>query len=139
MLNSKILIVEDEIIVAEDLKQRLENLGYNIVGITAKGRDAIKKCRETRPDLILMDILLKGNIDGIKTAQIINKLFNVPFIYLTGNYDKAIFKRAETTKPSDYLTKPFDGTELTECNKNSHKHTKIKKYVKRSKKYVKRK
>ena len=108
MLNSKILIVEDEIIVATDLKQRLENLGYNIVGITAKGRDAIKITGETNPDLILMDIMLKGGLDGIETAQKIRNVYNIPFIYLTGSTDNTILERAETTKPIGYIIKPFD-------------------------------
>jgi CheY-like chemotaxis protein len=117
-------------IVATDLKIRLGIMGYNIVGIASEGKDAIKKCRETKPDLILMDILLKGNIDGIETARIINKLFNIPFIYLTGNYDKAIFKIAETTKPSSYLTKPFDSTELKTAIKTAI-NTQKSKYIKR--------
>ena len=108
MLNLKILIVEDEIIVAEDLKQRLENLGYNIVGIAAKGRDALKITGETNPDLILMDIMLKGELDGIDTAQTIRNVYNIPFIYLTGSTDNTIRERAETTKPLGYIIKPFD-------------------------------
>jgi CheY-like chemotaxis protein len=110
MLNLKILIVEDEIIVAEDLKQLLENLGYNIVGIAAKGKDALKITGETNPDLILMDIMLKGELDGIDTAQTIRNVYNIPFIYLTGSTDNTIRERAETTKPIGYITKPFDDT-----------------------------
>jgi DNA-binding NarL/FixJ family response regulator len=125
-------------IVATDLKIRLEIMSYTIVGIVSNGKDAIKKCRETRPDLILMDILLKGNIDGIETAQIINKLFNIPFIYLTGNYDKAIFKRAETTKPSGYLNKPFDGTELQTAIKTAI-NTQKSKYMPKRSEYIKKK
>ena len=106
------MIVEDENIVAEDLKQRLESMGYNIVGIASNGKDAIKKCKDTNPDLILMDIILKGNIDGIKTAQNIIKHHNIPHIYLTGNYDKKIMKKAKTTQPSSYITKPFDDSEI---------------------------
>jgi CheY-like chemotaxis protein len=104
----KILIVEDENIVATDLKQRLESMGYNMVGIVSNGKDAIKKCKETNPDLILMDIVLKGDIDGIKTAQNISKHYNIPHIYITGNYDNTIMKKAKTTQPISYITKPFD-------------------------------
>jgi len=110
--DSKILIVEDDIIMAADLKQRLESMGYNIVGIASKGKDAIKKCKETNPDLILMDIFIKGDIDGIETAQTIRNIYNIPHIYLTGNYDNTIFKRAATTLPHGYITKPFDDTGL---------------------------
>jgi CheY-like chemotaxis protein len=108
MLNSKILIVEDEMIVAKDLKQQLETLGYNIVGIAANGRDALKITGETNPDLILMDIMLKGELDGIETAQTIRNIYNIPFIYLTGSHDNTILERAKTTKPVGYITKPFD-------------------------------
>jgi CheY-like chemotaxis protein len=87
-------------------------MGYIIVGIASDDKDAIKKCKETNPDLILMDIVLKGNIDGIKTAQNIIKHHNIPHIYLTGNYDKTIIKKAKTTQPSSYITKPFDDIEI---------------------------
>ena len=108
MLNIKILIVEDEFIMANDLKQQLEKIGYEIVGITGKGEDAIKKTGETNPDIILMDIVLKGEIDGIETTQQIRNLYNTPVIYLTSNYDETILERAAKTYPADYITKPYD-------------------------------
>ncbi len=107
-LNTKILIVEDVIIVATDLQQRLEKLGYNIVGIVNNGNDAIKITEETKPDLILMDIILKGDLDGIETVQIINELHNIPHIYLTFYYDDKTLERASKTQPFGYITKPFD-------------------------------
>ena len=84
MIDSKILIVEDEYIVATDLKQRLEDIGHEIVGIESDGKSAIKKTVETKPDLILMDITLKGESDGIETAQRIQDIYDVQFIYLSG-------------------------------------------------------
>ena len=107
MDDSKILIVEDEYIVATDLKQRLENMGHEIVGIEGDGKSAIKKTVETKPDLILMDITLKGEIDGIETVQQIQEDYDIPFIYVSGSYDKTTLNRAKTTEPSGYIIKPF--------------------------------
>ncbi len=108
ILDSNILIVEDEIIIAADLKGRLENLGYNIVGISATGNDAIRKTGETHPDLILMDIMLKGDMDGIDTAQKIRDLYDIPVIYLTAYFDDEILNRAKITEPFGYILKPFE-------------------------------
>ena len=107
MDDSKILIVEDEFIVATDLKQRLEDLGHEIVGIEGDGKSAIKKTVETEPDLILMDITLKGELDGIETAQQIQNIYDIPFIYLSGSSDTTTIERAKITEPSGYIIKPF--------------------------------
>jgi CheY-like chemotaxis protein len=107
MDDSKILIVEDEYIVATDLKQRLEDMGHEIVGIEGEGIAAIKKTVETKPDLILMDITLKGDIDGIETVKQIQDIYDIPFIYLSGNSDISNLERAKITGPSGYLIKPF--------------------------------
>ena len=110
MLNSKILIVEDEIIIAEYLKQRLEDLGHNIVGITAKGEEAITIIGETIPDLIIMDIILKEESDETNIAKIIRKVCNIPIIYLTKSHEYTILEKTETTNPTGYILKPFDNT-----------------------------
>jgi two-component system, response regulator PdtaR len=107
MLKSKILIVEDEHLVADDIKERLESMGYIVTGISISEEDAIKKTGETNPDLILMDVKL-GSGDGIKAAQQIKERYEIPFIYLTGYYDDEILKRAAMTQPAGYITKPFD-------------------------------
>jgi CheY-like chemotaxis protein len=112
MVDSKILIVEDDFIVAIDLKIHLEKMGYHVLDITDNGNDALKKTRETNPDLILMDIHLKGNIDGIDTAQKINNLYHVPVIYVTGYNDKNTIKRANITEPFGYIVKPFEDKEI---------------------------
>jgi len=98
--------------VAADLKHRLEQMDYNIVGICNNGKDALKKCKETNPNLVLIALILKGDQDGIETAQIIHNIYKIPHIIITGKYDKKTFKKAETTHPYCILTKPFDDTEL---------------------------
>jgi CheY-like chemotaxis protein len=107
MDDSKILIVEDDFVVALDLKQRLEDIGHKIVGIEGDGEAAIKKTNKTKPDLILMDITLKGELDGIETAQKIQENNDIPLIYVSGYIDKKTLKRAKITKPLAYITKPF--------------------------------
>jgi CheY-like chemotaxis protein len=87
-------------------------MGYHVLDITDNGNDALKKTRETNPDLILMDIHLKGNIDGIDTAQKINNLYHVPVIYVTGYNDKNTIKRANITEPFGYIVKPFEDKEI---------------------------
>lgn len=111
-VDSKILIVEDEFITAADLKQRLEKLGYNILGIADNGEDAIKKTRETHPDMVLIDIILKGEMDGIETAQQIRDLYDIPFIYLTAYFDDTTLERAKKTEPYGYILKPFEETRI---------------------------
>ncbi len=83
MVSAKILIVEDERIVALDIKSSLENLGYTVTGIVASGEAALTKVAESRPDLVLMDINLKGDMDGVETAEQIRAHFSIPVIYLT--------------------------------------------------------
>jgi CheY-like chemotaxis protein len=111
-VTSKILIVEDEIIIAIDLKIRLENLGYYVPGIAVNGKDAIKKTEEKNPDLILMDILLNGETDGIEVAQQIRNQYNIPIIYLTGSQNNSLLEKAKITEPYGYINKPFDNTEI---------------------------
>jgi len=109
---SKIIIVEDEIIIALDLKLRLENLGYEVIHTAFNGEDAIKRTGETSPDLVLMDIQLNGEMDGIYVAQQIRRLYNIPFIYLTGSYENSLIERAKQTNPIGFINKPFDESEI---------------------------
>jgi CheY-like chemotaxis protein len=109
---SKIIIVEDEIIIALDLKLRLENLGYNVIHTAFNGEDAIKRTGETSPDLVSMDIQLNGEMDGIYVAQQIRRLYNIPFIYLTGSYENSLIERAKQTNPIGFINKPFDESEI---------------------------
>jgi len=129
-LDSKILIVEDEFITAADLKQRLEKLGYNILGIADNGEDAIKKTRETHPDMVLIDIILKGEMDGIETAQQIRDLYDIPFIYLTAYYDDTTLERAKKTEPYGYILKPFEETRIQSTIKMAvYKHQNEQKLI----------
>ena len=110
--NEKILIVEDEGIVILHIKKTLEKLGYCVAGIASSGEDAIKKAMELRPDLVLMDIMLKGALDGIDAADKIRSLFDIPVIYLTAHADENTLQRAKVTGPFGYIVKPFRERDL---------------------------
>ncbi len=112
VMNERILIVEDEAIVLLDIRSRLAGLGYSIVGTASTGDEAIVKANATRPDVILMDIGLKGDIDGISASETIRKTQDTPIIYLTANSDITTLQRAKITGPFGYVLKPFDEREL---------------------------
>ncbi len=109
---TKIMIVEDESIIALDIKSSLSHLGYAITGVAASGDIALIKIEENRPDLVLMDIHLKGEMNGIQAAAIIKSNFYLPVIYLTANADSRTFQAAQSTDPHAYLLKPFDEKSL---------------------------
>ncbi|MGA1868880.1 MAG: PAS domain S-box protein [bacterium] len=108
----KIIIVEDETIIALDVKNKLENLGYSVPAIVDTGEDAIIKAADIRPELILMDIRLKGKMDGIEAACRIREQFNIPIIYLTAYQEKLTLDRIKATEPYGHLLKPFEDREL---------------------------
>ena len=112
MDKTKIMIVEDENIVALDIQNRLGKLGYQVAGRAATGQEAINMAAEIRPDLILMDIRLKGNIDGITAAEEIRAHLDIPMIYLTAYSDETTLQRAKITEPYGYLLKPFEDRDL---------------------------
>lgn len=112
MSEVKILIVEDESIVAMDIKHRAEGLGYVVTAITPSGEEAIEHVAENMPDLVLMDIVLKGEMDGIEAAQKIRDAYDVPVVYLTAYSDERTLKRAKITEPFGYIIKPFEDREL---------------------------
>jgi len=112
MAKAQILIVEDERIVAEDIKQSLESLGYIVCAVASSGEEAIKKAEEYNPDLVLMDIVLKGEMDGIEAATKIRSHFKIPIVYLTAYADEKTLERAKLTEPFGYIIKPFDEREL---------------------------
>ena len=112
MSNEKILIVEDEGIVILHIRKALEDLGYIVAGIVSSGDEAIIKATEIRPDLVLMDIVLKGEIDGIEAADKIRAILNIPVIYLTAHADEATLQRAKVTEPFGYIVKPFRERDL---------------------------
>lgn len=108
----RILVVEDESLVARDLEHMLLSLGHSIVGIVTTGEEALKTARDDRPDLVLMDIVLKGKIDGIAAAEEIWETWGIPVVYLTAYADDTIFQRAKLSEPFGYLLKPFESREL---------------------------
>lgn len=112
MLNAKILIVEDEILVAEDIAGRLRRLGYQITDVVESGEEAIISVLNNPPDLVLMDIILTGDMDGIETAAMIRQHQEIPIVYLTAYGDKNTLNRSKITSPYGYVVKPFDEQQL---------------------------
>ncbi|PJZ57736.1 response regulator [Leptospira barantonii] len=111
--SSKILIVEDETLVAQDIKRRLLKMGYENLLVSVTGDDAIEQARTFQPDLILMDIILsKGNLNGIETVKKIQEFLDVPVVYLTASSDVDTMKEAKETNPSGFILKPFQTREL---------------------------
>ncbi len=111
-LKSKILIIEDELIEAMSFEQSLKSVGFEVVGISSTGKDALDKVAELKPDLVLMDIILKGDMDGIETAAKINENYDIPIVYLTAHPEKSTVDRAKLTSPYGYLIKPVNITVL---------------------------
>lgn len=109
----RILIVEDEQLVADDLRETLENMGYCVPDLVTSGEDAIFKAQSLQPDLVLMDIRLEGEIDGVEASQKIQSSFNIPVVYLTANADRATLERVKASHPFGYILKPFDEKTLS--------------------------
>ena len=107
-----VLVVEDESIVAHDLQQTLASLGYDAFGIAASADEALARASEKRPDVVLIDVRIKGRTDGIKAAQLLQQRFSVPVVYLTAHADDATLERAKQTRPYGYLLKPVKPAEL---------------------------
>lgn len=112
MKGKQILVVEDETIVGEHIRRVLQNLGYSVCSVVSSGMKAITEAEEKRPDLVLMDIVLQGEMDGIDTASQIRSRFNIPVVYLTAYSDEKILERARITEPYGYIIKPFNEREL---------------------------
>jgi two-component system, response regulator PdtaR len=112
MARAQILIAEDEGIVALDMKNRLVRRGYAVTGIAATGEDVLRAVESSPPDLVLMDIRLRGPTDGVELAQEIYRRFNIPVIYVTALTDEETLKRARATAYYGYLTKPFGDAEM---------------------------
>jgi CheY-like chemotaxis protein len=112
MSGEKILIVEDDDIIARVEDWRLKNLGYTVCGRATNGAEAMELVANKKPDVVLMDINIKGEIDGIETARMIKKEFNIPVIYVTSHSDGATLVRAKDTKPDGFILKPFEDNDL---------------------------
>jgi DNA-binding LytR/AlgR family response regulator len=108
----KILIVEDEMVIAANISMELTNLGYEVTAILPRGEDVLPNIKQNRPDLVLMDINLKGELDGIEIARTIRKEYDIPIIYLTANSDEQHFESAKETKPEAFISKPFKKLDL---------------------------
>ncbi len=109
---SRILVIEDEAIVAADIQDRLETLGYTVAGWGTTGAEALDLARTTNPDLILMDIMLKGPMNGIQAAHLVRIELSLPVIFLTANSDEAVLEQAKISEPFAYLLKPFEERQL---------------------------
>ena len=112
MAKTNVLVVEDESIVSKDIQYSLKKLGYNVVGAASTGEKAFELAMSTKPDIILMDIMLKGEINGIQTAERVKKELHIPVIYLTAYADEATLAKAKVTEPYGYIIKPFKEVDL---------------------------
>ena len=112
MTQAKLLIVEDDRIVAEDMKATLCSQGFDVAGIVASGDEALKTLEQTDIDLVLMDIVLKNNMDGIEVASRIKSLYDIPVVYVTAYSDRSLLERVRATEPYGYIIKPYEDREL---------------------------
>jgi len=110
--NTTILIVEDEMIIAANISLQLNHLGYEVTGIIPRAEEVLPLIREHIPDIILMDINLKGDLDGIEVVKLIQNEYKIPIIYLTANSDEVHFERAKATNPYAFISKPFKKLDL---------------------------
>jgi len=112
LVPKKILLVEDDDIIAKVEDWRLKNLGYEVAGRAVSGAEAMDLVAKTRPDLVLMDINIQGDVDGIETAKRIKKQFSIPVVYVTSHSDGLTLDRAKATQPDGFVVKPFEDNDL---------------------------
>lgn len=112
MAKTNVLVVEDESIVSKDIQHSLKKLGYNVVGAASTGERAFELAASEKPDIILMDIMLKGDTNGIETAQRVKEELQIPVIYLTAYADESTLEKAKVTEPYGYIIKPFKEVDL---------------------------
>ena len=123
MPKSRILVVEDEILVREDIEDCLAGLGHEVVSVASTGAEALRTIPTARPDLVLMDIRLKGDMDGIEAARQIRTNFRLPVIFLTAHADDSTLERAKAADPLGYIVKPFAETTVNAVIQTAmHKH-----------------
>jgi DNA-binding LytR/AlgR family response regulator len=122
----KILIVEDEMIIAANISLQLSTLGYEVSGIIPRGEEALLHIKQNQPDIILMDIQLKGELNGIETAQLMQQDYDIPIIYLTANADDDHFEKAKATHPYAFISKPFKKLDLQRAIELTINHIQIK-------------
>jgi DNA-binding LytR/AlgR family response regulator len=112
MPKTNVLVVEDESIVSKDIQHSLKKLGYNVVGAASTGERAFELAQSEKPDIILMDIMLKGDMNGIETASKVKEELQIPVIYLTAYADESTLEKAKVTEPYGYIIKPFKEVDL---------------------------
>ena len=136
MAKANIMIVEDDAITAMDVENQLKNLGYGVSAKVSSGEDAIQKAKENMPDLVLMDIVLKGEMDGIEAAEEIRTQVDIPVVFLTAFADKDRIERAKITMPFGFILKPFQERELhTTIGMALYKH-KMESRIKESERWL---
>jgi DNA-binding LytR/AlgR family response regulator len=127
MGKTNILVVEDESIISKDIQHSLKKLGYNVLGASSTGEKAIELALELKPDLVLMDIMLKGKLTGIDAAEKIKETLNIPVIFLTAYADEGTLAKAKVTEPYGYIIKPFKEIDIhTSIEMAIYKHQKEK-------------
>lgn len=127
MNNINVLVVEDESIVSKDIQHSLKKLGYVVVGAAASGDKALELVKSENPDIVLLDIMLKGEMNGIEVAEIVKKEYNIPVIFLTAYADESTLSKAKVTEPYGYIIKPFKEIDLhTSIEMALYKHKKAR-------------
>lgn len=132
MAQATILVVEDETIVAKDIQCTLARLGYKVPATATSGEEAVRKAGEIQPDLVVMDIVLRGAMDGVETARELRTRFDVPVVYLTAYADDHTLQRAKDTAPAGYLLKPFQPSELRPTIEMALHRARLERHVKES-------
>jgi DNA-binding LytR/AlgR family response regulator len=131
MSNINVLVVEDESIVSKDIQHSLKKLGYTVVGAASTGEKAIELALSERPDIVLMDIMLKGGMNGIEAASLIKEQIAIPVIYLTAYADESTLSKAKISEPYGYILKPFKEIDLqTSIEMAVYKHKKEQEIIK---------
>ena len=115
----KVLIVEDEVLVAEEIAADMEDYGFEVTEIATSSEECLSSIENNVPNIILMDINIKGNKDGIETAKLIHQTSKIPIIYLTANTDSVTFKRALESLPNAFISKPYQKKRFIFCCRNS--------------------
>ena len=136
MTKARILVVEDESVIAMDIQSGLKSMGYDVPAIASSGEEAIRQADLVRPDLILMDIVLGGDLDGVEAAKRIYATHNIPIIYLTAYSDNKTIQRAKITEPFGYILKPFDERELQTAIEMALYKYKMERRVKESEQWL---
>jgi PAS domain S-box-containing protein len=128
MSKAKVLVVEDEGIVAKDIQSTLIQFGYDVPEVVSSGEEAIQATYRHDPDLVLMDIMIKGDLDGIDAAEIIHNQFNIPVVFLTAYSDEETLRRAKMTESYGFVSKPYEDKELFIATEFAlYKHSMLKK------------